>query len=37
MVLVRDATLKILENKTVADLSRSVPLIPEVIPSKKRI
>jgi Rrf2 family protein len=37
MVLVRDATLKILENKTVADLSRSVPLIPEVMPSKKRI
>jgi len=37
MVLVRDATLKILENKTVADLSRSVPLIPEVVPSKKRI
>jgi Rrf2 family protein len=37
MVLVRDATLKILENKTVADLSRSVPLIPEVTPSKKRI
>src|SRR5215203_5548093 len=37
MVLVRDATLKILENKTVADLSRSVPLIPEIIPSKKSI
>ena len=35
MVLVRDATLKILENKTVADLSRSMPLIPDVTPSKK--
>ena len=37
MVLVRDATLKILENKTVADLSRSPSLIPPVLKSKKSI
>lgn len=37
MVLVRDATLKILENKTVADISSAGSLLPAIAAGKKKI